>query len=165
MSKFNSSKLLIVDDEEGLRSLLSQVLTKAGFQVTAAADGEEAWEIFQEDPVPLVIADIVMPGMNGIELMKQAREVVPELSTIIITAHATIRTAIAAMREGAHDYIEKPFCPERVELLISGLVEHQNLVEENITLRRRLEDRYRFGDVIAKSPKMLSILELIKKFF
>jgi len=109
-----------------------------------------------------MIADLVMPGMDGIELMREAKKIVPTISTIIVTAHGTIQTAITAMREGAHDYIEKPFCPERVELLINGLVKHQNLIEENRSLRQRLKDRYRFQDIIAKSPKMLSMLELVK---
>ncbi|MBC8357524.1 MAG: sigma-54-dependent Fis family transcriptional regulator, partial [Candidatus Aminicenantes bacterium] len=82
--------------------------------------------------------------------------------TVIITAYGSVQTAISAIREGAHDYIEKPFCPEKVELLIKNLVEHQNLIEENISLRRKIEDRYHFEGIIAKSPKMLKIFELIK---
>ena len=81
-----------------------------------------------------MIADLIMPGMNGIELMKKAGTIVPTISTVIITAHGTIQTAIAAMREGAYDYIEKPFCPEKVELIVRNLVEHHNLIEENISL-------------------------------
>jgi len=100
--------------------------------------------------------------MNGIELMKKAREIVPTISTVIITAHGTIQTAITAIREGAYDYVEKPFCPEKVELLIKNLVEHQDLIEENISLRRKVEDRFQFEGIIAKSPKMLKIFELIK---
>ena len=95
--------------EEGLRSLLSQVLTKAGFQVTAAASGEEAWEIFQADPVPLVIADIVMPGMNGIELLLKIKEVHPEAQVIIMTSFASFETVTQALRYGAYDYLIKPF--------------------------------------------------------
>lgn len=109
-----------------------------------------------------MIADLIMPGMNGIELMKKARMIIPTISTIIITAHGTIQTAIAAIREGAYDYIEKPFCPEKVELLIRNLVEHHTLLEENITLRRKIEDRHSFEGIIAKSPKMIKIFELIK---
>jgi len=100
--------------------------------------------------------------MNGIELMKKARTIIPTISAVIITAHGTIQTAIAAIREGAYDYIEKPFCPEKVELLIRNMVEHHKLLEENITLRRKIEDRDSFEGIIAKSPKMIKIFELIK---
>jgi DNA-binding NtrC family response regulator len=103
-----------------------------------------------------------MPGIDGIELMKKARKIVPTISTVIITAHGTIQTAITAIREGAYDYVEKPFCPEKVELLIKNLIEHQDLIEENISLRRKIEDKYRFEGIIAKSPKMVKIFELIK---
>ena len=83
-----------------------------------------------------MLADLFMPGMDGIELMKKAKEIVPTISTVIITAHGTIQTAITAIREGAYDYVEKPFCPEKVELLIDKLVEHQDLIEENISSRK-----------------------------
>jgi two-component system response regulator AtoC len=109
-----------------------------------------------------MLADLIMPGINGIELMKKAKEIVPAISTVIITAHGTIQTAITAIREGAYDYVEKPFCPEKVELLIKNLVEHHDLIEENISLRRRIENKYYFEGIIAKSPKMLKIFELIK---
>jgi len=94
--------------------------------------------------------------------MKEARSLVPTLSTVIITAHATVETAIAAMREGAHDYVEKPFCPERIELLLKGLEEHQNLIEENLSLKKRLEDQKRSGEIIGKSRKMLGVLEIVR---
>jgi len=104
----------------------------------------------------------VAPGMDGIELMKRAKELHPRIEVIIITAYASIPTAIAAIKEGAYDYIEKPFCPERAEFLVEKLAEHQELVEENLALRHRLEDRYRFENIIAKSSKMQRLIELIK---
>ncbi|GAH83629.1 unnamed protein product, partial [marine sediment metagenome] len=97
-----------------------------------------------------------------IELMKSAKEISPDIEVIIITAYGSIPTAITAMREGAYDYIEKPFCPERAELLIEKLVEHQGLIEENISLHQKLEERYRFENIIAKSPKMQQVIEVIK---
>jgi DNA-binding NtrC family response regulator len=109
-----------------------------------------------------MLADLVMPGLDGIELMKEARKIVPTIITVIITAYGSIQTAISAIREGAYDYIEKPFCPEKVELLIKNLVSHQNLIEENISLRRKIEDRYLFEGIIAKSSTMLRIFDLIK---
>ena len=155
-------KLLIVDDEDIVRESLSDWLSSIGYKVLTAKSGDEALRIIKQKKVKIMIADLIMPGMNGIELMKKAKTVIPAISTVIITAHGTIQTAIAAIREGAYDYIEKPFCPEKVELLIRNLVEHHTLLEENITLRRKIEDRHSFEGIIAKSPKMIKIFELIK---
>jgi DNA-binding NtrC family response regulator len=157
-----SQRILIVDDESIVRESLRDWLSSAGYNVVIAGSGEEALRILRREKIRIMLADLVMPGMDGIELMKRARKVVPTISTIIITAHGTIQTAIEAMREGAHDYVEKPFCPERVELLLKGLVKHQGLIDENLALRRRLEGRFLFEDIIAKSPKMLSVIELVK---
>jgi len=155
-------KILVVDDESIVRESLHDWLCGVGYQVECAESGEEALKVIKKDKIKIMLADLVMPGINGIELMKEARKIVPTISTVIITAHATIETAIMAIREGAHDYVEKPFCPEKVELLIDKLVEHQNLIEENISLRQRIKDKFQFEGIIAKSPKMLKIFELIK---
>jgi len=144
-------KILVVDDEAIVRESLSEWLKDVGYQVL----------IGKEKP-GIMIADLVMPGMDGIELMKRAKELHPRIEVIIITAYASIPTAIAAIKEGAYDYIEKPFCPERAEFLVEKLAEHQELVEENLALRHRLEDRYRFENIIAKSSKMQRLIELIK---
>ncbi len=156
------TKLLIVDDEDIVRESLCDWLSSIGYKVLTAKCGEEALRIIKQKKVKIMIADLIMPGMNGIELMKKARTIIPTISAVIITAHGTIQTAIAAIREGAYDYIEKPFCPEKVELLIRNMVEHHKLLEENITLRRKIEDRDSFEGIIAKSPKMIKIFELIK---
>lgn len=154
--------MLIVDDEDIVRESLCDWLSSIGYKVLTAKCGEEALRIIKQKKVKIMIADLIMPGINGIELMKKARTIIPTISTVIITAHGTIQTAIAAIREGAYDYIEKPFCPEKVELLIRNMVEHHKLLEENITLRRKIEDRHSFEGIIAKSPKMIKIFELIK---
>lgn len=155
-------KILVVDDEEIVRESLRDWLDGVGYKVDIAESADKALRIIKQKKIKIMIADLIMPGMNGIELMKKAREIEPTISTVIITAHGTIQTAITAIREGAYDYVEKPFCPEKVELLIRNLVEHQNLVEENISLRRKIEDRFHFEGIIAKSPKMLKIIELVK---
>jgi len=155
-------KILVVDDEDIIRESLRDWLENAGYKVVIAGSGEEALRIIKQKKIKIMLADLVMPGIDGIELMKEARKIVPTISTVIITAYGSIQTAISAIKEGAYDYIEKPFCPEKVELLIKNLMEHQDLIEENISLRRRIEDRYNFEGIIAKSPKMLKIFELIK---
>jgi len=154
--------ILVVDDEKIVRESLRDWLENVGYKVIIAESGEEALKIIKRRKIKIMLADLVMPGMDGIELMKEARKVVPSISTVIITAYGSIQTAIDATREGAHDYVEKPFCPEKVELLIRNMMEHQNLLDENISLRRKVEDRFIFEGIIAKSSKMLKIFELIK---
>lgn len=156
------TKILVVDDEDIVRESLRDWLDGVGYKVDIAESGDKALKIIKQKKIKIMIADLIMPGINGIELMKKAREIEPTISTVIITAHGTIQTAINAIREGAYDYVEKPFCPEKVELLIKNLVEHQDLVEENISLRRKIEDRFHFKGIVAKSPKMLKIIELVK---
>ncbi len=155
-------KILVVDDEAIIRESLRDWFNDAGYQVLTAENGPQALEIMEKDKPSIAVVDLVMPGMDGIELLKKVKEVSPNVDVIIITAYASIPTAIAAIREGAYDYIEKPFSPEKVELLINKLVEHQRLIEENISLHQQLEKRYRFENIIAKSAKMQQIIELIK---
>jgi len=155
-------KILVVDDEAIVRESLSDWLKEAGYQVFMAGSGYEALEIIEKEKPGIMITDLVMPSMDGIELMKKAKAQRPGIEVVIITAYASIPTAITAMKEGAFDYIEKPFCPERVELVVQKLAQHQELVEENFSLRQRLEDQYRFENIIAKSAKMQRVIEVIK---
>jgi len=155
-------KILVADDEAIVCESLRDWLTDAGYQVFTAENSPKALGIIERERPGIVIADLVMPGIDGIELMKRAKEIQPNIEVIIITAYGSIATAIAAVKEGAYDYIEKPFCPERAELLIQKLAQHQELVEENLSLRQRLEDHYRFENIIAKSSKMQRVIEVIK---
>ena len=155
-------KILVVDDEAIVRESLSDWLKDVGYQVFTAENGHKALEVIEKEKPGIMIADLVMPGMDGIELMKRAKAQQPKIEVIIITAYASIPTAINAMKEGAYDYIEKPFSPERAELLVKKLSEYRELVEENISLRQKLEDRYRFENIIAKSSKMQWVIEVIK---
>ena len=156
------AKILVADDEAAIRESLGEWLSDVGHDVLTAEDGPQALGIIEKEKPSIVIADLVMPGMDGIELLKKAKEISPGIEVIIITAYGSIPTAITAMKEGAYDYIEKPFCPEKAELLINRLVEHQQLLEENISLHRKLEEQYRFENIIAKSPKMRRVIEIIK---
>jgi len=156
------AKILVVDDEAIVRESLRDWLSDVGHHVLTAENGPQALEIIEKEKPGIVIADLVMPGMDGIELLKKAKEISPNIEVIIITAYGSIPTAITAIREGAYDYIEKPFCPERAELLVDKLVEHQRLLGENIALQHKLEERYRFENIIARSPRMQQVVEIIK---
>jgi len=155
-------KILVVDDEAIMRDSLRDWLSDVGHDVLTAENGPQALELIEKERPSIVLVDLVMPEMDGIELLKRAKEISPGIEVIIITAYGSIPTAIAAMREGAYDYIEKPFCPEKAELLIEKLVEHQRLIEENISLHQKLEDRYRFENIVAKSRKMQQVIEVVK---
>ncbi len=155
-------KILVIDDEAIIRESLHDWLSDAGYLVLTAENGHQALEIIEKEKPSIAISDLVMPGMDGIELLKRAKEMSPDIEVIIITAYGSIPTAIAAMKEGAYDYIEKPFRPEKAELLVEKLVEHQRLLEENLSLHQKLAERYRFENIITKSSKMQRVIELIK---
>jgi two-component system response regulator AtoC len=156
------AKILVVDDEAIIRESLRDWLGDVGYQVLIAENGPQALEIIQKEKPVILITDLVMPGMDGIELLRRAKEMSPGIEVIIITAYGSIPTAINAIRAGAYDYIEKPFCPERAEILIEKLMERRQLLQENIALQQKLEERYRFENIIAKSPKMQQVIEVIK---
>jgi DNA-binding NtrC family response regulator len=152
------AKVLVVDDEDVIRESLRDWLTNTGYEVFTAENGQQALEIIKREGLRIVIADLVMPVMDGIELLKQAKKLSPDIKVIIITAYGSIPNALAAIREGAYDYIEKPFCPERVEILIEKLVERQKLIEENLSLQKKL-----FENVINKSSPLERELRQVEK--
>ncbi len=158
-----AKKIMVVDDDPGLLKLVDQVLTQKGYAVLKASNGQEALKLMFTEKPDLVLLDVVMPGMDGIELLKRAKVISPGVEVIIITAYGSIPTAITAMREGAYDYIEKPFCPEKAELLIERVAQYKGLVEENISLHQKLEERYRFENIIGRSLAMTEVYEVIKK--
>jgi len=142
MSNEEKIRVLVVDDEESLLAVLSQVLSKSGYEVTAAASGEEAWEIFQTDSYPLVIADIVMKEMTGIELLQKIKGKCPETQVIIITSYASLDTAVNALRSGAYDYLFKPFEDlEMISAVTARAVEKIKLISENQQLIEKLNKK------------------------
>lgn len=156
------ARLLIVDDEEIVRSSLSDWLKEDGYEILAVEDGYKAIEKIKQEDWDLALVDLKMPGMNGIEVLKNVHKIKPKLPVIIITAYATVDNAVMAMKEGAADYIMKPFNSEEISVVISRLVEHQRLIKENIRLRKELAKRFEFQDLVGKSPKMLEVFEMIK---
>ncbi len=156
------AKVLVVDDEVIMRESLRDWLTDAGHDVLTAEDATQALELIQKENPAVAVIDLVLPGTDGVELLKKAKKISPNLQVIIITAYGSVPTAITAIKEGAYDYIEKPFVPSKVELLIDKLIERQSLLEENLSLRQKLEDRYSFENIVAKSSRMQKIIEMVK---
>jgi DNA-binding NtrC family response regulator len=153
--------ILVVDDEEIMCESLAAWLREDGYAVDTAASGREAVEKAALRDYAIYFVDLKMPGgMDGIETMMQIRKLRPDSSIIIITAYATVDTAITAMKEGAQEYIVKPCNPEEISLLVSRIIKVKNLQRENTILRKKLSRQYRFHDVISKNPKMQELLTL-----
>ncbi len=153
--------ILVVDDEEVMCESLAAWLREDGYAVDTASSGREAVEKASHLDYAIYFVDLKMPGgMDGIETMMQIRKLRPEASIIIITAYATVDTAITAMKEGAQEYIVKPCNPEEISLLVRRIVKVKNLQRENTILRKKLSRQYRFHDVISKNSKMHELLAL-----
>jgi YesN/AraC family two-component response regulator len=145
-------RILIVDDEAGVRKVLEQVLQESGFEVTLAVDGREALKLFEENPFPLVITDLVMPEMDGIELLQSIKRLDPDTQVIIITSYASVETAVEALRCGAYDYLFKPF--ENIELVSAAArraLERIELENENRRLLAKLQDQKRELEIRVKA--------------
>ncbi len=153
--------VLVVDDEEIMCESLAAWLREDGYQVDTASNGKQAVERAKEKDYAIYFIDLKMPGgMDGIETMMAVRKLHPDASVIIITAYATVDTAIAAMKEGAQEYIVKPCNPEEISLLVSRIIKVKNLQRENTILRKKLARQYEFGDIVSRDPKMREILHL-----
>jgi DNA-binding NtrC family response regulator len=155
-------RVLVVDDEEIVRESLLGWLEKDGFTVATAADGVAAVGRLRAEPWSIILLDLKMPGMDGIQVLEQARQLRPEAVVLMMTAYATVDTAVAAMKLGAYDYLVKPFDPEELSLLIGKIVAQQTLVHENTLLRQALRREYRFRDLLSKSAAMQSVFELAR---
>ena len=151
--------VLIVDDEPELCQALSRLLTRNGYRTLTAGNGEEGLEILRHEDVPLVLSDLMMPKMNGVELLKAAKVVSPTTEVVIITGHGTIETAVEAMKMGAYDFVEKPFTTAVTLNVVRKALEKQQLLAENVQLRRLLSEGDTRETVIAGSEIMRHTLE------
>ena len=156
------TRILIVDDEEIVRESLSGWLEKDGYTVSSAQDGPSAIARVNAERWSILLVDMKMPGMDGLQVLEQAKKIQPDAAVVIMTAYATVDTAVAAMKLGAYDYLVKPFDPEEMSLMITKIVWQQALVRENVLLRKVLKRDYRFRDLVSKNPKMRAVFELAR---
>ena len=154
--------VLVVDDEEVLQDVLGQLLRKEGYTTLSARTGEEALLLLDKHSVDLVLLDLMLPGMSGMEVLHQIRQRDPDQVIVIITAYSSIEGAIDAMREGAYHYIPKPFKNEEVLLTVRKGIDQRRLTSENRHLRQQLEKRYGLDNIIGKGPSMQQVFELIR---
>ncbi|MFQ5863917.1 MAG: sigma-54-dependent transcriptional regulator [bacterium] len=158
----DSPKILIVDDEPTISNLLFETLTKKKYQVTIADNGSEALEHFKNNHFDLVITDLFLPDLSGMEILKTVKKIDPDLGVIMITAHGSIQSAVEAMRVGAYDYLVKGFSLEEIELTVKKFFKYQRLLKENELLRSELGRRYGIENIIGNSPKMRMVFETVQ---
>lgn len=156
-------KVLVVDNEKSMRDFLSIVLRKEGYFVETAEDGDPALKLLEKDIFDLVLTDMKMPRMSGLDLLKALKDLSPETIVIMMTAYASAETAVEAMKEGAYDYLTKPFQIDEVKLIIKNALERRKLRQENSQLRRELKGQATFTQIIGKSEKMKRVLDLVRK--
>lgn len=161
MATNKDTRILIVDDETIVRESLGSWFREEGYVVDVAASAREALEKLSQEAWDIFLLDIRMPGMNGLELQRKIKEAHPDSTIIIMTAYASVETAVDAMKQGAYDYIVKPFDPDDLEHLVRNAVERKQLVEENVQLRSKIDEINLFHEVVGKSSAMHRVLEQV----
>jgi DNA-binding NtrC family response regulator len=154
--------ILIVEDDPKVGESIRLLLKKRGYETLLASNGKEALPLFRQEMVDLVITDLLMPKMDGIELLEAVKSLKPETEVIVISAQGTVEKAVQAMKLGAFDFIEKPINPRVISLVVERALEKQTLILQNRDLRSKLEDKFHLKNIIGRSAKMIKIFELIQ---
>jgi DNA-binding NtrC family response regulator len=157
------ARIMIVDDEASIRKALERFLGAMKYTVFTAKDGEEALSILQKETIDLAIVDLVMPKMDGVELIRRIKREQSEIVPIVLTGFGTITSAVEAIKAGAYHYLTKPFELDDIAALINTALEHRQLKEENRLLKRQLRDKYRFENIVGQSDEMADVFDLIEK--
>ena len=158
-----AERLLIVEDEETLSESLQRVLSKDGYEVDAVNSAEAALKKLEEAAYDLIITDITLPGIDGIELLRRIREKFSDQIVIIMTAYASIETAVGALRGGAYDYVIKPIIHEEIKRIVRNALRERSLMAENVILRKQIEERYDFEKIVGESKEITSVIAEVKK--
>ncbi len=156
-------RILIAEDDQVQRDIIADILIKEGHQVTAAASARAALDALEGDAFDLLLTDLRMPEMDGLELLREARRRRPELDVVLMTAHATVKTAITALREGAADYLEKPFDKDELLIIVDRVLEQRGLREENQQLRQLVSDSAALGNIIGESAPMRAVFDIVRR--
>jgi DNA-binding NtrC family response regulator len=154
--------ILVVEDDPTVGESIRLLLKKRGYSILLASNGKEGLHLFRQKSADLVVTDLVMPKMDGIELLEAVKNLKPETEVIVVSAQGTIEKAVQAMKLGAFDFIEKPINPRVISLVVERALEKQTLILQNRDLRSKLEDRFQFKNIVGRSAKMVKIFELIQ---
>ena len=158
-----AERILIVEDEATLWDSLQRVFHRDGYEVATAGRAEEALQHFEEGAYDLILSDILLPGMDGIEFLQAVKKQAPDQIVIIMTAYASIETAVGALRAGAHDYILKPVIHEEIKRIVRIALNARSLQAENLFLKKQIGERYDFENILGKSPAIQALIEQVKK--
>ncbi|HWQ09321.1 MAG TPA: response regulator, partial [Holophaga sp.] len=158
----NKGIIHIIDDEPVIHDVLAQLLTSEGYEVESSSSGEEALEKFPSQSFDVILLDLLMPGMDGIEVLRRIKRIDPLAAVIIITAYGSVESAISAMKIGALDYVQKPFKHDDLLLVLEKALERKRLQDENVRLRDELRQRFGFANIIGKSQGMQNVFDLVK---
>jgi DNA-binding NtrC family response regulator len=157
------ANILVVDDEESMRDSCQQALSREGNTVEVAEDGATGLAMLRKKPFDLVILDLKMPGLSGMEVLQRIREEAPEIVVIVITGYATVESAVEAMKQGAYDFIPKPFIPESLRMIVKRGLEKRKLTIENVLLRAQLRDKSGADGIVGQSKTMQKVSELARQ--
>ena len=157
------TRILVVDDEINMREFLGILMEREGYRVDLAASAETAVSLLQSANYDLVISDVKMPGMDGLALLAEVKNLAPDTAVIMVTAFSTAEHAVEAMKLGAYDYIAKPFNVEEIKIIVRNALDRRTLAKENLRLREEVRERYDFSGLIGKSKKMRDVYTLIEK--
>ncbi len=158
-----ATTILVADDDAGMRESLARALRREGFTVVPAEDGTAALEALRRSRVDLLVADLRMPGLDGLELLRAAKLLAPETEIVVISGHGTVEEAVEAMKEGAYDFLTKPFDRGALIRTVRQALERRALILENRSLQRRLDDLTGAGELIGQSPAIRGLLELVRQ--
>lgn len=158
-----NGKILIVDDEAIQRDIVRDILEDQGYDVAAVSNGVEALTYIRTSPVDVVLSDLRMPGMDGVELLQQIKTFDSEIVVVVITAYGSLESAVDAVKKGAYDYLAKPLGKEQLTLVVERALSRKQLADENRSLRRELQERYEFHNIIGHSPQMQDVFKMVDK--
>jgi DNA-binding NtrC family response regulator len=156
-------KILVIDDDESGRDALTKLLQSAGYDVTSAATGESALDLMDREQYQVIVSDLFLPDKDGFDILQNVQKVSPTTEVIVVTGYASAQTAVRAMKEGAFDYITKPIDFDELKIVVLKALEKQKLLSENLYLRRQLQGRFEFSNIIGSSPAMNVVFERMSR--
>ena len=156
-------KILVIDDDDSGREALAMLLRSSGYEVTSASTGESALDFIEREHYQVIVSDLFLPDKSGLDILQNVQKISPSTEVIVVTGHASAQTAVRAMKEGAFDYITKPIDFDELKIVVSKALEKQKLLSENMYLRRQLQGRFEFSNIIGTSPAMNLVFERMSR--